>query len=82
MKPVQCSFCKGNLQMGKTDFTTKVEGEIVSIKDVPAYICDNCGEFYFDPDVSRRIDKVMQKVHKGILLAHPIPAGEIEFGRT
>ena len=77
-----CSFCKGTLKKGKTEFTVKSGNSIVSVKNVPAYICENCGEAYFDPDVSRRIDKVMKDFHKGELLAHPLAAGEIEFDRV
>ncbi len=59
MKPDRCSFCKGNLHEGKTEFVAKVGDEVISIKDVPAYICENCGEAYFMPEISRKIDKVI-----------------------
>ena len=61
MLPDMCSFCKGRLRESKTDFVAKVGCEIVSIKDVPAYVCENCGEAYFTPKVSRKIDGVMAK---------------------
>ncbi len=59
MKLDRCSFCKGNLHEGKTEFVAKVGDEVISIKDVPAYICENCGEAYFMPEISRKIDKVI-----------------------
>lgn len=80
--PGRCSFCKGTLQKGKTEFTIKSGNSIVSVKNVPAFICDNCGEAYYKPDVSRKMDKVMADFHKGDLLAHPVAAGEIEFERV
>ncbi len=79
MIPDKCSFCKGDLVEGKTDFVVKVKNEIISINKVPAYICDNCGESYYKPDISKKIDKIMQTYHEGKFLAHPIAAGEIEF---
>jgi YgiT-type zinc finger domain-containing protein len=79
VKPEQCSFCKGGLYKGKTEFMVKVGNEIVSIKEVPAYICENCHEAYYTPDISRKIDSVMQDFHQGRFLAHPIAAGELEF---
>lgn len=79
MKPVKCSFCKGRLQEGKTEFVARVGEEVIVIKDVPAYICEHCGEAYYSPEISRKIDKVMRSYHKGKLLAHPIAAGEIEL---
>lgn len=45
-----------------------------------AYVCDHCGEAYFKPDVSRKIDGIMKDFYNGKFLAHPIAAGEIEFG--
>jgi len=80
--PDRCSFCKGTLKKGKTEFTIKSGNSIVSVKNVPAFICENCGEAYYKPDISRRIDKVMADFHKGDLLAHPVAAGEIEFERV
>jgi len=79
MKPRTCSFCKGTLQKGRTEFVARVKKEVVLIKNVPAYICDNCGEAYFDPEVSKKMDAIMEDFHKGKFLAHPIAAGEIEF---
>ncbi len=79
MKPDRCSFCKGKLSKGKTEFVAKVGDEVISIKDVPAYICDNCGEAYFSSKISRKIDEIMRSFHKGKLLVRPIAAGEIEL---
>jgi YgiT-type zinc finger domain-containing protein len=79
MKLDRCSFCKGNLHEGKTEFVAKVGDEVISIKDVPAYICENCGEAYFTPEISRKVDEVMRDFHSGKLLAHPIAAGEVEI---
>jgi len=79
LKPERCSLCKGKLQEGKTEFTVKAGKEVISIKEVPAYVCQECGEAYFAPEISRKIDKVMRDFHKGKLLVHPIAAGEIQL---
>jgi len=79
MKPKQCSLCKGSLGKGKTDFTTKVDQRIISILDVPAYVCDNCGEAYFTPESSKLIDKALLKFSKSAFPLYPVSAGEIPF---
>ncbi len=79
MKPDRCSFCKGKLYEGKTEFIAKVGDEVISIKGVPAYVCENCGEAYFTPDISRKIDEVMRDFHEARLLARPIAAGEVQL---
>ncbi|MDD4248918.1 MAG: YgiT-type zinc finger protein, partial [Methanosarcina sp.] len=43
IKPDRCSFCKGKLVEGKTEFVAKVGEQIIAIKDVSAYVCENCG---------------------------------------
>ena len=82
MKPEICSFCRGHLKEGKAEFVAKTGQSIVSIKNVPAYICSNCGEAFYVPDVSRKIDKVMAEFHKGKFLAYPVAAGEVEFEKV
>ena len=79
MEPNKCSFCKGKMKEGRTEFVAKIENEVVSIKGVPAYVCEGCGEAYYSPEVSKKIDKIMREFHEGKLLAHPIPAGEIDL---
>jgi YgiT-type zinc finger domain-containing protein len=79
MKPDKCSFCKGRLHKGKTEFVAKVNDGVISIKGVPAYVCEICGEAYFTPEISKRIDNIMKEFHKGTLLAKPIIAGEVEL---
>jgi len=81
-KPERCSLCKGNINKGKTDLTLKKENVIISVKEIPAFICENCGEAYFTPEVSRKLDDVMSNLEKGELLAHPLAAGEIEFDKV
>ena len=79
MKPDKCSFCRGKLYKGETDFLAKVKGEIISIKNTPAYICENCGEAFFTPEISRKMDIIMKNCHTEKFLAHPIAAGEVEL---
>jgi len=82
MKPDRCSFCKGKLVNGKTEFIAKVREEILVVKNVSALICNECGEAYYSPDESRKIDKLMRKFHESTLLVHPIPAGELSLGEV
>ena len=49
------------------------------IRNNEAYVCENCGEAYFTPEISRKIDEVMRDFHGHKLLAYPIAAGEVEI---
>ena len=79
MIPDICSCGKGRLKKGTTDFTAKVEGEMVVIRDMPAYVCDSCTEAYFSIETSRKIDKIMREFRAGKLLTKPLGTGEVEL---
>jgi YgiT-type zinc finger domain-containing protein len=64
MIPDRCTFCKGRLEERKTEFIAWAGGEVVVIKDVPAYVCEQCGEAYYTPEISQRIDGFMRDVHQ------------------
>ncbi len=58
-----CAFC-GTFG-AKTIYKTKLFGKgdnAIVIENVPVRQCDNCGESYYDPEVSQMIDDI---------LAHP-----------
>ncbi len=82
MKPDRCSFCKGKLFKGKTDFVVKVGKEVLTIKDISAYICEERGEAYYTTDISEKIDKIMKKFHESTLLVHPVAAGELSLNEV
>jgi YgiT-type zinc finger domain-containing protein len=79
MIPDRCTFCKGRLVKGTTGFIARAGGEVVVIKDVPACICEQCSEAYYTTTTSRKIDGVMQDVHKKKPYVRPVPAGEVSL---
>lgn len=53
---MKCVICKtGQTHLGKTTVTLQRGEAVVVIRDVPAEICEDCGEFYLDAGVTRRI---------------------------
>lgn len=82
MKPDKCSFCKGRLVRGKTDFVVRAGKEVHTLRDVPAFICEECGEAYYLPETSEKIDRLMKKFHASDLLVHPVAAGELSYSEV
>ena len=74
-----CCYCTGKMLEGMHDFMARVVDEIIVIKEVPALICDTCGEVEYTLEVSREIDVIMKEFFAGQLLAKPLAAGEIRF---
>lgn len=55
---MECVICKnGKTHQGTTTVTLEREGTIIVIKDVPAMICENCGEYYLDAKITKEILK-------------------------
>jgi len=53
---MRCVLCKhGETHPGKTTVTLQRGETTVIIKDVPAQICDNCGEYYLADDITERV---------------------------
>lgn len=57
----KCQFCTGNLEDRKTNVDMRVNGELIIFEDVPAKVCDQCGEKYFSADVYAEIEKMVKK---------------------
>jgi YgiT-type zinc finger domain-containing protein len=45
----------GTLQKGTTTLTMERDGATIVFKDVPADVCDVCGEAFIDEDVSEDV---------------------------
>jgi len=53
-----CYFCKGRVTEKLVEFDGKWGPRRVILTDVPAEVCLQCGERYFSPDVSKRMEEV------------------------
>ena len=45
---MECYYCKGTMVRTKTAYTINKNGYHLVIDDVPAWICQQCGEPYFE----------------------------------
>ena len=73
----RCALCNGKLEESTTEFMARAGGEVVIINNVPAYVCEQCGESYYTAEISRKIDAVMREAHQKKLCVRPVPAGEV-----
>ncbi|HNX08674.1 MAG TPA: type II toxin-antitoxin system MqsA family antitoxin [Methanothrix sp.] len=75
-----CCCCAGKMREGRHDFMARIGEEIIVIKDIPALICDTCGEVEYSLEVSREIDRIRKELVAGRLQARRLTAREIVFG--
>jgi YgiT-type zinc finger domain-containing protein len=55
----QCYFCKGSVIKKVVTHVHTWEGKIFLFEDVPADVCQQCGEIYFSPDILEVMDKIV-----------------------
>ncbi len=53
---MKCTICKtGQTHPGITTVTLQRDNTVMVIRDFPADICDDCGEYYFDEATACRV---------------------------
>lgn len=59
---MNCFMCKGELEAKKVNYMVDLKDTIIIIKDVPAKVCKQCGEQYFDDETSENIEKIVNNL--------------------
>lgn len=54
-----CPVCHSKMEHQMTTFTQWVEGRLIVIENVPAWVCEQCGETFYDPDIVERIQNIV-----------------------
>jgi YgiT-type zinc finger domain-containing protein len=55
-KKMRCAICKhGETAPGVATVTLQRDGAVIVIKNVPADICENCGEYYLAEEIADRV---------------------------
>lgn len=53
---MQCVICRqGETRPGHVTVTLERGGSVVIFKEVPAEVCENCGEYYLSDEVTDRL---------------------------
>jgi len=59
---MDCFMCKGEIIEKKVNYMVDLENTIIIIKGVPAKVCTQCGEQYFDDQTSENIESIVNKL--------------------
>ncbi len=59
---MSCFVCKGELIEKKVNYMVDLEKTIIIIKEVPAKVCMQCGEQYFDDETAENIEKIVNQL--------------------
>ena len=55
-------MCKGDLIEKNVNYLVDLEKTIIIIKSVPARVCTQCDEKFFDDDVAERLEKMINQL--------------------
>ena len=71
---MECLYCKSELVRKKVSYTATRKGYHLIIDDVPAWVCEQCGEAFFDDETVDTIQDMLREVERGIKrLSVPLP---------
>lgn len=59
---MKCFMCKGDLIEKDVNYLVDLDMSIIIIKSVPARVCSQCGEKFFDDDVAEKLEKMVNQL--------------------
>jgi len=67
---MKCLFCKGEMEKAAVAYTVDRKGYHLFIERIPAYVCSQCGERYFEEkevDAIQNMLKTFEEKLQGVL---------------
>ncbi len=75
---MKCPLCKGEMLSGKTNLPYSLEeGKIIVVINVPALVCNQCGDDFVEIDVVRKVEKILDRIERD-----GISMGMIEYDKA
>ncbi|MBC8204618.1 type II toxin-antitoxin system MqsA family antitoxin [bacterium] len=63
-KPQYCPLCSGNIIAGKTTYSVDLGFGVVVVRDVPAMVCDQCGEDWINSDTAKELERITDEARR------------------
>jgi YgiT-type zinc finger domain-containing protein len=65
---MKCIYCQGEMKRGAAPFHIDRRGVHLSFDDLPAWVCSQCGEAYFEEAEVGSIQAILLEVERSIPL--------------
>ena len=72
----ECVFCGGELVEQTTTFVHEDHGDVWVVRNVPSFVCQQCGEKEYSQETTRRILAFVKQPPRPIEILH-VPAYEL-----
>ena len=69
---MRCLLCHGEMEKSTVSYTIDRKGYHLFVKQIPAYVCSQCGEKYFDEkevEAIQNMIKALEENMQNILIA-------------
>jgi len=73
---MKCYFCGGEMKKGKTTYTLNRAGYHLLIDDVPAWVCAQCSETYFEENAVDTIQYLIENLDRQVIKVRDAAAAE------
>ena len=61
---MNCAICKAELSKGYVNHIVDLKERIIIIKNVPASICMQCGEYFVDTETATKLETIVEEAKK------------------
>ena len=59
---MDCFRCKGSAESKLKTHAVTLDKCVIIVKNVPAFVCNQCGEAYFKDDVMQNLEGIIDKL--------------------
>ncbi len=74
---MKCPLCRGEMKEGKTSLPYEVGEKLIVLRNVPALICEQCGEVFIKMEVAKEAERLLNTaIANGMLL------GFVEYAKA
>lgn len=63
-KEEKCPLCGGARAVGKTTYSADLGYTVIVVRNVPAMICEQCGEEWIADDVAGRLEEITEEARR------------------
>ncbi len=63
---MKCHYCGGEMKKGETTYTINKKGYHLLVDQIPAWICSQCGEVYFEGEEVDAIQEIVKNIDIGV----------------
>jgi YgiT-type zinc finger domain-containing protein len=57
--PDTCPLCGGSKKKGRTTFTVDLGFGVVVVRDVPAFVCVQCGADWIEDSIASKLEEIV-----------------------